>query len=72
MCGWFLALILAASPLFAQPEWRPDLSIAPAGPDQVKAVTISPKDHSVWVLTANLRVTPEVDELHRIDREDCS
>jgi hypothetical protein len=69
MCGWFLALILAVSPLIAQPKWRPDLSITPAGSDQVKAVTVSPKDHSVWVLTANLKVTPEVDELHRIDRE---
>jgi len=45
------------------------LSITPAGSDQVKAVTVSPKDHSIWVLTANLKVTPEVDQLHRIDAE---
>ena len=69
MFGWFLALVLAAAPLIAQPKWQPDLSITPAGADQVKAVTVSPKDHSIWVLTANLKVTPEVDELHRIDAE---
>jgi hypothetical protein len=69
MYGWLLALVLTAAPLIAQPKWRPDLSITRDGSDQVKAVTVSPKDHSVWVLTANLKVTPEVDELHRIDPE---
>src|SRR5436309_2382839 len=67
MCGRFLAFILAAGSLMAQPKWRPDISIAPAGSDQVKAVTVSSKDHSVWLLTANLKAVPEVDELHRID-----
>lgn len=67
MCGRVLAFVFAAAALMAQPHWRPDVSIAPAGSDQVKGVTVSSKDRSVWLLTANLKAVPEVDELHRID-----
>ncbi|HYL76489.1 MAG TPA: hypothetical protein VEU96_19910 [Bryobacteraceae bacterium] len=55
-------------PLLAQPNWTAEQVISPADTSyQVKAIAVSPKDASVWVLAANIKATPEIARLWRVE-----
>lgn len=65
-----LWLLVPLSSLVAQPEWSADRVIQPSGSfNWAKAIAVSPKDRSIWVLATDQRAVPEADELWRLDAD---